>query len=311
MQLKRYGDAKAELEALSKLQPDKPGVHFLLARVYGELGDRQALSAELDRVLELAPDNKEALLVKARLLIVEKRFDDAEAMLAKLEKGANAPSTLGTRLLLERARGNAKAEAEVARALFKQHPASATVIALAMRSAAMGITRRPRSNWKSGLLRTRRTWALSVPWRNAIWEAARRHRPCHLKQIIAAAPNDVLALNNLAWAMRITDPAQALDYAARANKLAPDAVTVLDTYAEVLARNGQKDKALWAIDRAIEKSNGSPALKFRRAQINDLVGNRTAAVEELKALVKGDAPKAVKDAAEALLAKWGGGAAGP
>lgn len=58
-------------------------------------------------------------------------------------------------------------------------------------------------------------------------------------QMLTVAPNSILALNNLAWLARESDPEQALDYAERAHDLLPEDPVVLDTYGTLLADSGK------------------------------------------------------------------------
>jgi tetratricopeptide (TPR) repeat protein len=52
--------------------------------------------------------------------------------------------------------------------------------------------------------------------------------------------------------LRNDAPAQALEYAESAYRIAPDSAEILDIFAVVLMKNGETDRAVRMIDRALE-----------------------------------------------------------
>ena len=73
--------------------------------------------------------------------------------------------------------------------------------------------------------------------------------------LLEAQPNDVMALNNLAWILgQLKDP-KALDYAERATTLAPGNPAILDTLGVLLVETGEASAAStscsrrWALPR--------------------------------------------------------------
>ena len=63
------------------------------------------------------------------------------------------------------------------------------------------------------------------------------------EQILASEPDNVMALNSLAWSYRESNPSRALDYATKANDLFPESWIILDTLAVVLMHNGELPRA--------------------------------------------------------------------
>ena len=63
---------------------------------------------------------------------------------------------------------------------------------------------------------------------------------------------DVRSLNNLAWLYQQKGDDRAIDLAGRAYQLAPEQANVIDTYAWVLAENGQVEKAIPLFEKALE-----------------------------------------------------------
>lgn len=308
-QLQRYADAKRLLEPLKAELPNSLPVYFWLAHVYAELGEGGALRGAVDRLVALSPGSTQAMLMKARLLIIDRHYGEARQLLDTVAAKGEPPSLayLGTRLVLERSEGNTGKALEVAQAMHQQQPNTATVTVLADAQLRMGDTNAAEARLKEWVTVHPKDSVAGKMLSDLYLRTGKADQAMQLlRAMVAADPNNVSALNNLAWYSRESNPAAALEYAEKAYALAPDVAAVLDTYAELLARAGQKEKALRVIDRAVEVAAGNPAYRLRRAEINQLIGNRSQAIEELRALVGSDAPQPVKERAQLLLATWGG-----
>jgi Flp pilus assembly protein TadD len=121
------------------------------------------------------------------------------------------------------------------------------------------------------------------------------------QEIIARDPDNVIALNNLAWLTREQDPTGALRYARRAEGLAPDNAAVLDTLAMVELANGNNAQALRAIDRALAQSKSDPTMRYHRAMIYVALGDPATAREHLQSLLEEQAQFPESAQAEILL----------
>jgi Flp pilus assembly protein TadD len=66
-----YENARVSLEELAKLEPGKPAVFYLQARVYGELQEEKLAEQALRRTVELDPFHFPARLALARLLLMK------------------------------------------------------------------------------------------------------------------------------------------------------------------------------------------------------------------------------------------------
>lgn len=73
----------------------------------------------------------------------------------------------------------------------------------------------------------------------------------HYEQVISRQPNNIAALNNLAWLLREENPTRAIEMAGRARDLAPDNAAVLDTYGWILHLTGNHAEAKEVIERAL------------------------------------------------------------
>lgn len=71
-------------------------------------------------------------------------------------------------------------------------------------------------------------------------------------RLLAVDPQSVLALNNLAWLTRETNPEQALEYANRGNKLAPTDPFMMSTLGTLLAENGKPAEGEQTLRKAVK-----------------------------------------------------------
>jgi tetratricopeptide (TPR) repeat protein len=104
---RRYGDARRTLEAVS--QSDEQGYRTARLKLAGldfQTGDRQRAYALVDEVLAKAPQDTDALLLKAQLLVSEGKLNEALAAvrqaIANDPRSAQAQYALGRLLVAQR-----------------------------------------------------------------------------------------------------------------------------------------------------------------------------------------------------------------
>ena len=121
------------------------------------------------------------------------------------------------------------------------------------------------------------------------------------KLVLETDARNAVALNNLAWYLRTSDPKQALAYAQRAVDIAPESVDVLDTLALAYLENKDFDKAQSSIEKALRLAQDNPAVRYHAALIRSARGDTGGATLILKPLVAGarDFPEQ-QEAAELL-----------
>ncbi len=71
-----------------------------------------------------------------------------------------------------------------------------------------------------------------------------------LEIIVKQSPNDVAALNNLAWVLRTSAPQRAESLARRASAIAPDNSAIADTLGVILLNNGKVEEAIPLLAKA-------------------------------------------------------------
>jgi Flp pilus assembly protein TadD len=122
-------------------------------------------------------------------------------------------------------------------------------------------------------------------------------------EILEHSENNIVALNNLAWYLRKSDPEQALVYAKKASSVAPDSLTVMDTLAVVLLENGDTARAERLISRILDKAPGNPSFLYHRAMLMEEKGQKQEAVRILESLLKADAGFSGRAEAEQMLSR--------
>ncbi len=105
-----------------------------------------------------------------------------------------------------------------------------------------------------------------------------------LLRIVAKLPDNVLALNNLAWVMSLQGKPGAVPYAQRAVDAMPNQAAPLDTLALALSVEKQYAKAVQTQQRAIELEPSNNRFKLNLARIAVQSGDKPLARRELEAL---------------------------
>jgi putative PEP-CTERM system TPR-repeat lipoprotein len=99
-------------------------------------------------------------------------------------------------------------------------------------------------------------------------------------------PNNQFVLNNLAWvAGQLKDP-KAIEYAERANQLAPNQPPFMDTLAMLMAEKGETAKAIELMRKAMGIAPQASVVQLNLAKLLIKAGKKEEARKELDALAK-------------------------
>ncbi len=123
-------------------------------------------------------------------------------------------------------------------------------------------------------------------------------------------PDDAVAMNNLAFllAERGADLDQALALAKRAAELMPDDADAIDTAGWVQLKRKQTDAAIGLFAKAVGREPGNDGYRQHLLLALEAKSDRSAAMDELKALLAGDAtasPEKMSDLLRVLAAGEG------
>jgi Flp pilus assembly protein TadD len=108
----------------------------------------------------------------------------------------------------------------------------------------------------------------------------------HYQSALGLQPNNALILNNLAWASGQSKAPKALEYAEKANQLAPKQPAFMDTLAMLLAEKGDTNKAIELLREALVLSPQASTIQLNLAKVLIATGKKDDARKELEALAK-------------------------
>lgn len=123
------------------------------------------------------------------------------------------------------------------------------------------------------------------------------------EELLRQAPQDIVALNNLASLYQRQKDARALPTAERAYKVAPQNPAVLDTLGWILVNSGQPGRGLELLKKAIVGAPTEASIRYHLAIAHASSGDKAQAKKELEQLLKGKQTFPELDAARALLLK--------
>ncbi len=133
--------------------------------------------------------------------------------------------------------------------------------------------------------------------------ADKQYKPAaaQLEATLQKAPDNVVALNNLALAYQQLQDARASDVAERAYQLAKDQPVIMDTLGWILVGQGDTARGLKILQEASSRAPLARDIRYHLAMGLFKAGDKAAARKELESLVAGDMRFAQADDARALL----------
>jgi len=290
------GDLQQALSSFNQvatMRPTLPGPHLEIAQTYIRMNDNRSAIKSAQRALAIAPTLLPAQALLARLLVEEKRIDEAKAVARAVQKRL-PDAAAGFALEGDIEAKNRKlplAEAAYRKALTKKDAGTDEAAKLHAVVLAQGDQARADALAKSWLqdhpkdttfvLRL----ATSAYVRGAYGTAADR-----FAEALKERPDDPMLLNNLAFATLKAKRPGALALAERADRLKPDSPPILHTYAAALAAENQLDKAIEVQRKAVSLRPGDPEQRLALARLYLDAGDRAQARKELGLISAGGKP---------------------
>lgn len=119
--------------------------------------------------------------------------------------------------------------------------------------------------------------------------------------ILKSDPNNIAALNNIAWAYSEEKDKRAVEYAERASKLAPDNPAIMDTLGWILLDQGNTARALQLLQKASELQPDALDIHYHFAVALAKSGDKVKAKKELEMITAPGKNFAKTDEAKTLL----------
>ncbi|SEO97558.1 tetratricopeptide repeat protein [Aquisalimonas asiatica] len=238
VQSERYDDAEQVTRQAIEDAPDAEEPRVLLMRLLSERGDHGAAEEAYQQMIDARGEDRAALREGAR---VARGAGDLDVAVARVERAhALEPDDSTARDLARAYRANGDGDAA------RDHLES-------------WVADEGRANVSGATLH------LLAQLRAEVDESGATEL---YEDLIAINPDDVVALNNLAWTLRESEPQRALRLAERAHELAPDAANVRHTLAMALVENGKVSDAITHLESLEGESEGdAPALTLDLAEL--------------------------------------------
>ena len=299
------GDAAKEtFAALVAAEPNNVSAVLTNVELLTRLKEFDGARRVLDDAIQRQPGNLALLQSRTRVDLIEKGPDSAIQTAERLRaNNANMPAaaTLKGGLLMGTQRYREAAAAFQAE--LDKEPSAGLAVALAEAKQAAGDT--------TGAIATLRNWQGRQPDEPAVAQAlgmidiggrnldsARRN----LDIVLKAQPNNLIALNNLAWVLQQKGDKRAREYAQRAFEQSPTP-EVIDTLAWILTTEGDAAKALPLLQGASAAAPQNPSIKYHLAVALKNLNRGSEAIDVLRPVLEGTASFEEKPAAESLLAE--------
>jgi len=284
------GQTEAALDSYDKLavlQPKSAAVQLRIAtlQLVGSHIDDALLAAR--KATKLEPDNDEAAILLASLLF-EKNLMSEAASLARGWQTRHAESPTGYKLegdLLMVQQKPAEALQAYEKA-FGLMPSGPLQIAIHRALVAAGRAPEAKARMTAWLERQPADQPTRMYYASALLAASEFDSASkHYLEAIKRSPENVVALNDLAWALLQSKDARALTYAEKAYQLAPRNAAVADTLAAVLLDKGDTARALPLLKKAVEGAPKAAEIRFHLAQALFKAGDRKAARAQCEQLL--------------------------
>jgi len=285
------GDIQQALSSFNKmaaLQPQSPQPHLRLADVYMNQKNPESAASSLKRALGITPNLLQAQQALIQIEVAGKRHVDAIAIAREVQKQRPLEAAgylLESEIDIDR-RNWTGAEAALRNGL-KQAPSTD------MAARLHGVLRGGAAK-AAEADRFAATWSKDRPqdagFQRYLGDVALRERKpaeaeAKYRQALRVAPNDPLAMNNLAYLLASQKKPGALVLAQKAAELLPNAA-VLDTLALAQSEEGQMPAAVETMKKALALAPNEPALQLNLARLYIKAGDKAAAKKELEAIAK-------------------------
>jgi len=308
LRMGRARDAKLNFRSLVDLRPGSAAAHYLLALAYRDSGDAARFRNQLEQVLGRDLGHLRAKIDMGRLLAREGALGAASDLAERLQEMAPGDSEV---LELSGAVALLQSRFDDAVALFDQlyvrDPTSSAALKLAFVQQRAGDGEGSRATLERRLADVPDDEDARIVLANKFFAMGELDQArAHYAKIILLRPNNVVALNNLAWVgLRLGQPDAAL-YALRAFQLAPDDPRIMDTYGLVLLEREDTDEAVHVLRRAAKGEPNSLEIQAHLARALARQDHGGEAREILRRILSENAEFPERNNAEDLLKDLGG-----
>ncbi|MET0081746.1 MAG: XrtA/PEP-CTERM system TPR-repeat protein PrsT [Sedimenticola sp.] len=285
--LQDYSSAKESLLLWTKLQPESAEAYYLLSRVYSRLNKPKRLRDMLLKAVDLDPQNLPYNIALTRTYLLDGEIDEVTNRLAELKKLAPSnPDVLSLEANLLAKSGKNGEALSIYKKIFddRQDTSSLLVLAAFQRSVddSAGAI-----NLLEGWLKVHPDDVPAILVLAELYQESNRSDEVveQYRKVLEQAKGNLLALNNLAWHLRESNPEQALSFAKQAESIAPDSAAIMDTLAEIMLAKGELERAERFNQKSLDKTPNNLTFRYRKAKIMKAKGDMDGALKQLKLIL--------------------------
>ncbi|MEM7252520.1 MAG: XrtA/PEP-CTERM system TPR-repeat protein PrsT, partial [Pseudomonadota bacterium] len=282
----RDDDAIQLLRELLATDAHDPTIHYELGSALLRRGDLDSAEPHLQTAYKRLPQSVSTRVALGGLAIARQDFRSAHQLADELV--ANDASRVSGLSL----RGDALSAAEKYREAIiayneamQLRPGRALLQATVKAERQLGETERAKF-WLSKWLLTNPRDHQARLWRGMVHQAEGDNDKARVdyERILRLDPENIPAMNNLAWLTGEADAARALVLAERALQLSPDNPQLLDTAGWFLLQVGQTERGVSYLQRAADALPDNANIRLHLAVAYYEVGRLEEALAEVKAL---------------------------
>jgi putative PEP-CTERM system TPR-repeat lipoprotein len=305
--LLNLGEPEAAINSFTTaigLNPNEPEYYTALARTHIAAGDREAAQDTIAAGYESNPGHLQMGLLFAQVNINSGDVEAAQQIADKLEEAHpnnSTPLALQGELLLRSGKAS-EAAAKYEQALRIEDSPRLAARTFQVRKVAglpdatQPLTRHLEKNPLNTEVRTFLAQAYQVEGDNQ--SAIKEY-----ETVLNTAPENHVALNNLAWTYFEVDDPRAADTAKRAYEVAPDDGSVIDTLGWILLQKGELDEGVRLLQKAAATSTDNLDIRYHLAVGLAKQGKNAEAIGILESVLSSEGSFTSRDEAEKLLAE--------
>jgi cellulose synthase operon protein C len=298
-------EALQTYQRLLAIAPARADLRVQYAVALAEAGDKDGARQAITEALKLAPNNPQ---LAASDLAIEEKLGGADAALKAAAQLKNDEPGLPTAPALEgdayMAAGKYDLAADAYAKAFKGTPSTILALRLARAKAAGG-----NLDAAASVLQD---WAVKNPDQMVVAEVLASydistHRydeaEKEFQEVLEKTPQNVIALNNLAWLYQRAGDPRGRSLAERAYLLSPNLSQTADTLGWILVQQGHAADAVGLLQRASAAQKSDSTVQYHLAVALNDTGHPKEAIGLLTPLLQGPTKFDDKPAAEKLFAE--------
>lgn len=300
------GDAASAVSTLTHLVnvvPENASAHYKLATAQMAVRNFPLARAEATRALALDPDMLQDRVLLGQVELAGARYSEALRVAAQIQsdypRSAAGPTLEGDILMAQKDYAAARKAYEKA---FQLEPVGVLATRVHAAQSAAGQPKEADERLQSWIASNPKDVQSRIYLANAELRSQQNKRAIEqYQQILALDPNNVLALNNLAWLLHQSNDPRAVGMAEHAYQMVPGDPQVIDTLAWILVDTGNTTRGLELLRRAAELAPASPTVQYHLAAALAKSGDNDQALRTLQNVLMRNPSFAQRADAEALL----------